>query len=299
MVEYYGRNDWRDYHLSHYGVKGMHWGIRRYQPYSVTGPRKSGEGGKEIGEARKAAKKTGKVARPTITREKAKKMVDKAIASVTRDTNKKIRDLKKWLKEEQKTGNFRKNAKTKASNVVSRIGSTVKKMKNKYDDYKKKKIIEKGSLDEVYSNRHKLTPKELDAAATRLSSEDKLLDLKSKQTTRDLDATKKFVDSVVNLGKSAVSAYSTYKDVKGVYSEVKNKDFNAKKEKVFKSSDLKDFVDHPQWWSNDEVSKKAKRVKDWDSIKRSMSGDTKTVPDYKDIIEDIMKNLNDDDLLKK
>ena len=44
------RNDY----LAHYGILGMHWGIRRFQPYSVRG-RKSGEGGKEVGEARKAA----------------------------------------------------------------------------------------------------------------------------------------------------------------------------------------------------------------------------------------------------
>lgn len=54
-MNYYGNNDYRDY-LAHYGVLGMHWGIRRYQPYSVK-PRGSGKIGKEIGEAKKGTDK--------------------------------------------------------------------------------------------------------------------------------------------------------------------------------------------------------------------------------------------------
>ena len=46
--------------LMHYGIKGMHWGVRRFQPYSSTGPHKSGISGKEVG---KAAKKSGKTAK--------------------------------------------------------------------------------------------------------------------------------------------------------------------------------------------------------------------------------------------
>lgn len=36
--------------LTHYGVLGMRWGIRRYQPYSIH-PREGGKTGKEIGDA--------------------------------------------------------------------------------------------------------------------------------------------------------------------------------------------------------------------------------------------------------
>jgi len=51
--EHYYAIETKDNELKHYGVKGMHWGIRRYQPYT-SNPRKDGKGGKFVGNKPKA-----------------------------------------------------------------------------------------------------------------------------------------------------------------------------------------------------------------------------------------------------
>ena len=45
--------------LYHYGIPGMKWGIRRYQPYSEK-PRGSGKGGKEVGDAKQSARQAAR-----------------------------------------------------------------------------------------------------------------------------------------------------------------------------------------------------------------------------------------------
>ena len=56
-MQYYAIGD-TGFTISHHGILGMHWGIRRFQPYGKGGyDRKGGKTGKEIGEAKQISSK--------------------------------------------------------------------------------------------------------------------------------------------------------------------------------------------------------------------------------------------------
>ena len=79
--------------LYHYGVLGMKWGIRRYQPYSAN-PRKSGKTGKEVGEA---AKEKSRAERTVVRREaKAARKENRALRAERRYEKAKYKYYKGW-----------------------------------------------------------------------------------------------------------------------------------------------------------------------------------------------------------
>ena len=104
--------------LAHYGILGMKWGVRRYQPYSVRG-RKSGEGGKEVGEAKKKSK--------APTKEQLLKSTDPNEVWKYRDqlNDRELRERVNRIQTEQQLqqiiAQFSKKGETAASKVLKKV----------------------------------------------------------------------------------------------------------------------------------------------------------------------------------
>ena len=198
IMEYYGSNDWRDYHLAHHGVKGMHWGIRRFQPYSVTGPRKGGATGKLVGLAKKVASGTATGAKYAA---KGAKIAAKGA----------------------KAGAYA-------------LASHRQKAKMRKQEEEKEKILKTGSAEKVLANKDKFSNEELEAFMTRVGKEQKVADLAKKQNPDNWDKAddinakaKKIVDYMTTANNLATQGINLHKNVKNISNIMKGTDEELKK----------------------------------------------------------------------
>lgn len=159
----YSYNPYYAAYLAHHGIKGMHWGIRRYQPYT------KGQKGvfKNLKRDYKDQLKNLKRAKRNASDD------DLAVAGIRRQ----IRDLKKSYR-------------TQRREVAREFD------KENYEDYKQK-VVDTGSESEIKKIKKDLTADQLSTAINRIT---KLKEL-DKLNMRDVEAEVKEADALRKLEK--------------------------------------------------------------------------------------------------
>ena len=215
----------QDEYLSHHGILGMHWGVRRYQPYSVV-PRGSGKSGKEIGAAK------SRVVRGTEAKaSKVRAKTDLVKARTEYSAAKKEDRLKNTVSSV--------NNKTKASVDTTRSftkSSLAKKPTITKEEYEaaKEKALKSGSATEIMKFKGDLTNQQLNEARNRLDMERQLAEISEAEKhagRRKVDKFFKDLDTVNSYTKTTLTTYNNAATIANTFGGTDLPTINNKKKK--------------------------------------------------------------------
>lgn len=264
-------DDYKDY-LAHYGVVGMRWGIRRYQPYSYTGKRKDGKTGKEVGAAAKLGRSAKSVGEDVV--KAAKKAVKNGSAKVKKAAVKGAKSAAKAIREEgpgvaKAVGKGALTAgKLAGKGAIGAVKLTAKGIQNHRDkkrDKIRQKLIAEGSMEQIMAARGKyLSEIDVGQAITRMRNDVAMRDIRTAESQRSVKRGKEAIDNMVNLAKTGMSVYKMYQDVQSTISEAKDKPKVSKDQRKAMNEALKkldaDYIEkNKEFYSDDELLRGSKR----------------------------------------
>lgn len=186
----YSYNPYYERYLAHYGVLGMHWGIRRYQPYT--------HGQKGIF---KGLKKKKRADIKSLKKDlKAYKQAGDELAVAA--TKKAIKGVKKQYREDKRS-------------VTEEFD------KENLETYKNK-IATEGSFEDVKKWKNKLSAEQLATATARLSTQQAFDDFENKKSWEKIDAFSKKVNTIANAGAAGINLLDQVNTLRNMYGSDSN-----------------------------------------------------------------------------
>ena len=183
--------------INHSGIKGMKWGVRRYQnPDGTLTPAGKKRYNKTLEKVRAEEKALRDKAKAAKTAEATKAKIDKLNARVD-----KINSQKKALKDGKKAGDDVKE-KTEAEREAEK----------KAYEAAKEKAIKSGSATEVLKFKGDFTPQEMQAITNRIQWEQTMQGISAKETAVGKSKTDKFfegLEKTTNNVNTAAKAWNT------------------------------------------------------------------------------------------